>query len=124
MWQTQFGGDDRILTRTLQLDGAPYSVIGVMPPSFRFPTDNVALWLPLSLREEDFSNRQNTYLQAVGTVTEWCELRAGTCRVDGMFTRLARDYPETNEETGFSYFRQRDYVSPRNRLMISALLRR
>jgi len=122
LWQTQFGGDDQILTRTLQLDGAPYSVIGIMPSGFRFPSDNVSLWLPLTLREEDFANRTNTYLQAVGRLQRGVSIEQGRAELTALFTRLARDYPETNEETGFSFFRQRDYVSPRNRLMLLALL--
>ena len=35
--------------------------------------------------------------------------------------RLARDYPETNAETGVSFFRMRDNMSPRFRLMLTAL---
>ena len=35
--------------------------------------------------------------------------------------RLAREYPATNAETGFSFFRQRDEMSPRYRLMLLAL---
>ena len=35
--------------------------------------------------------------------------------------RLARAYPDTNEETGISYFRMRDNMSPRFRLMLLAL---
>lgn len=121
LWQTQFGGDEQILTRTLQLDGALYSVIGVMPPSFRFPSDDVVLWLPLSLREEDFADRNNTYLQGVGRLKSGVAFEQGRTELTAFAARLAQDYPETNEETGFSFFRQRDYVSPRNRLMLLAL---
>ena len=35
--------------------------------------------------------------------------------------RLARDYPDTNAETGISFFRMRDNMSPRFRLMLLAL---
>src|SRR4029077_4677742 len=37
LWRRRFGGDRSILGRALELDGAPYSVIGVMPASFVFP---------------------------------------------------------------------------------------
>jgi predicted permease len=121
LWQAQFGGDDRILGTTLQLDGTPHTVIGVMPPAFRFPGENVALWLPLSLREEDFLNRTNTYLDGVGRLKSGVSFEEGRTELSTVFARMARAYPETNAETGFSYFRQRDYVFPRNRLMLLAL---
>jgi len=37
LWRTQFQSDPRILGRTITLNGFPYTVIGVMPPSFRLP---------------------------------------------------------------------------------------
>jgi predicted permease len=121
LWQSHFGGDDRIVGTTLRLDGTPYVVIGVMPASFRFPGEGVALWLPLSLREEDFLDRRDTYLQSIGRLKNGVSFEQGRAELSTVFARLARDYPETNEETGFSFFRQRDYVFPRNRLMLLAL---
>lgn len=38
LWQEQFGGDPAILSKTIMLDGFPYSVIGVMPQSFHVPS--------------------------------------------------------------------------------------
>lgn len=37
LWKRRFGGDPAILGRTLLLNGAPHTVIGVMPPGFQFP---------------------------------------------------------------------------------------
>jgi predicted permease len=122
LWQSKFGSDDRILGTTLQLDGTPYVVIGVMPPAFRFPSEEAALWLPLSLREEDFLNRANTYLQSIGRLKNGVSFEQGRTELSTLAARLARDYPETNAETGFSFFRQRDYVFPRHRLMLLALV--
>ena len=41
--------------------------------------------------------------------------------LDVIFKRLAQDYPETNAETGFSFFRQRDQMAPGARLMLIVL---
>ena len=41
LWQRKFGGDPNIVGRTMTLDGAPgYTIHGVMPPSFAFPTQS------------------------------------------------------------------------------------
>jgi putative ABC transport system permease protein len=37
IWKRRFGGDPNILGKTLLLNGIPHTVIGVMPPGFRFP---------------------------------------------------------------------------------------
>ena len=66
VWQSEFGGDADVIGKTVRLDGTPRVVIGVMPASFHFPGPGVQLWTPLVLREDDFADRTNTYLQAVG----------------------------------------------------------
>src|SRR5262245_33043199 len=45
LWQGRFGGEPSIVGKTLTLDGKKYEVLGVMPPSFKFPR-NAALWAP------------------------------------------------------------------------------
>jgi predicted permease len=121
LWQTRFGGDPGILGRTVNLDGAPREVIGVMPAAFHFPTRDVQLWTPLVLREEDFADRNDTYLQGVGRLRDGMTLERARAELALIFARLARDYPESNAETGFSFFRQRDDMSPRYRLMLTVL---
>jgi len=46
LWQRHFGGDPRVVGRTLDVDGTPMTVIGVMPREFRYPT-GADLWTPL-----------------------------------------------------------------------------
>ena len=38
LWREHFGGDSGILSKTISLNGFPYSVIGVMPQSFHMPS--------------------------------------------------------------------------------------
>ena len=47
-WQTRYGRNEKILQHTLTLDNKPYSIVGVMPNSFRFPGE-FDIWLPLAL---------------------------------------------------------------------------
>ena len=49
LWQRAFGGEVQILGSTIQIDGAPTEIIGVMPEGFRFPNTDVDLWLPLTI---------------------------------------------------------------------------
>jgi putative ABC transport system permease protein len=51
LWQRRYAGDPAMVGRTIQINGAPYEVVGIMPPDFVLPTDfqNPApsvLWTP------------------------------------------------------------------------------
>jgi putative ABC transport system permease protein len=121
LWRSQFGSDAGVLGRTLNLDGRPHVVIGVMPASFHFPSPDVQLWTPLPLVADDFADRGDTYLQGVGRLLPGVTFEQARADLDLVVARLARDFPETNEETGVSFFRLRDEFSPRFRLMLQAL---
>ncbi|MBV9267622.1 MAG: ABC transporter permease [Acidobacteriaceae bacterium] len=62
LWQRSFAGNTAVMGRSVSLDGATYTVIGVMPPEFRFSmsvklskltSPPVDLWLPLSMKPSD-----------------------------------------------------------------------
>jgi putative ABC transport system permease protein len=44
LWQQEFGGDASIVGRPVRLDGEVYTVIGVMPSDFNFPSRSAQLW--------------------------------------------------------------------------------
>jgi putative ABC transport system permease protein len=49
MWQTRFESSTSILGKVVNLDGAPYTVVGVMPRGFHVLTDQELFWVPLQL---------------------------------------------------------------------------
>jgi predicted permease len=68
-WKRAFGGDRDILSRTIQLDGESYDIVGVMPPGFRdFFGRARELWAPLGLDSEEFTDERRT--------NEWLNLVA------------------------------------------------
>jgi predicted permease len=121
LWQTQFGGDERIIGKSIRLNDQPYVVIGVMPQGFRYPGDGVQVWRQLVLPDSAYLNRNDNYLDGVGRLREGATFEQGRAELATIFSRMQREFPETNSETGFSFFRQRDYVMPRNRLVLLAL---
>lgn len=121
LWQSQFGGQPAVLGQTVSLNGAPFIVIGVMPPSFYFPTRDAQIWTLLTLQENDFANRSNNFLEAVARLKPGVAFEQARAEITTIADRLARQYPETNEETGVSFFRMRDNMSPRFRVMLISL---
>jgi hypothetical protein len=47
LWRTRYGGDPSVVGTTIRVGGVPSTVVGIMPPGFRFP-DSSDLWLPLA----------------------------------------------------------------------------
>ena len=46
LWQRRFGANPQLIGKTLTLNGRYYTVIGIMPPSFQFPSNRVEVWAP------------------------------------------------------------------------------
>ena len=121
LWQSHFGGDPDVVGTSLSLDGTPHVVVGVMPRHFRFPTEGVQLWVPFTLREADFADRRNRYLEGVARLGPGVTFEQARADIAAIAARLAHDHPETNAEVGFGFFRQRDEMSPRYRTLLLAL---
>ena len=75
LWQRRFGGDQQVVGRTMQIDGAGYQIVGVMPRNFKLPTDfredfaePTELWIPLVL-EVDPNDRGNHGYYAAAQLT-------------------------------------------------------
>jgi putative ABC transport system permease protein len=69
LWRAQFGGDPDIVGRPLLIGGAPFSVVGVMPPAFRFPTSH-QLWMPLRLPDDGGGPRSGATVVVFGRLSD------------------------------------------------------
>lgn len=70
-WHSLFNSDPKILGRTVSLNSTPYTVIGVMPESFRFQGGSDFLFSPLDIGNKDLQDRSSGMLSVIG------RLRAG-----------------------------------------------
>jgi predicted permease len=52
LWKSWFGGDPAVLNQTYYVSGSNRTVVGVMGPEFRFPTDDTLLWISNRIRPE------------------------------------------------------------------------
>jgi predicted permease len=97
-WQRRFGGDPKAIGQTLQLNGRPFSVIGVMPRDFRFfyAPD---LFAPLAL-DPASSSRDFEYLVAVGRLKPGISLAQAQEEMNRIARNLETAYPKTNQQSG------------------------
>jgi predicted permease len=120
-WQTQFGGEPGIIGRQVVLDGKPFVVIGVMPRDFFFPNRTTQLWKPMRFREDDYAERDNTFLEVVGRLRDGVSIDAARAEMNVIAARLERQFPQENEKLAASVVGFRDELSSQARLLLIAL---
>lgn len=104
LWQQRFDGDPNITGRYIKLSGNAYSIVGVMPGGFDFPSGPVPtqVWAPLLLSPADLSNRGNRNLLVIGRLRNELPVEEGQKEVSATVSRIAEEHPETNSTVGAS----------------------
>jgi putative ABC transport system permease protein len=93
-WRQHLGSRPDLSQSHLKIDGAVYSVIGVLPAEFHFPPD-VELWLPADLDGENQSRTSHNY-SAVGRLRDGVTVE----QANGDISAIARHIHETSSEQG------------------------
>ena len=97
-WQQYFNGDRAIVNRAIRLDGRTYTVVGVMPPGFRFPLNSRnAVYTPLHRNSPWMTGRGNHWLQAVGRLKDGVTVGEAQADLAQVFANLGRAYPDTDK---------------------------
>lgn len=99
LWKTQFGGDEHIVGRALQLNGQSYTVIGVMSPAFVKP-EFASLWTPLVWDPVERTVRGEHHFLAVGLLKPHISIAQAQSELSAIAARLARQYPADNAGWG------------------------
>jgi len=121
LWTTHFGSEAGVLGRTVRLDGTPHTVIGVMPPTFHFPTRDVDLWTPLVLTGADFEDRNDNYLDGIARLAPGATVAGARAELNRVAARLREQYPRENENTAAVVYSLQDGISDRSRVLVLAL---
>ena len=105
LWQADFGGRTRALGETLDLNGRTYTVIGVMPPGFRFPDRAAALWIPYPFTPYDFRYFQLTAFRGhlIGRLAPASSIDALNNQVRTLTAALVHRFPNAAQKF-FTHF--------------------
>ena len=101
LWQRRFGGDPKLVGQKMVLDGAPYTVVGILPPDFHF-TDKRELMVPYVISEGEKRRRSATYLAAFARLKPGVTLDQARADMNSIATQLAQEYPQTNQDVGIT----------------------
>jgi len=93
-WQRQFGGDPDVLQKTMTLNGAPFSVIGVLPESFAFATPTLELLVPLA--PDPARSRGDHRLRVIGRLKPGTTMAQAHAEFSAIAAQLATQFPASN----------------------------
>ncbi len=108
-WTRRYGGDPRVVGRTLTLNGEPHEIVGVLPAGFSLPreamptlggAEDAEVVLPLPLGEKAAQIRGREDYNILGKLRPGVTLAAAQAEMDGITARLRREYPEIYPPNG------------------------
>jgi predicted permease len=102
LWRNRLGADPEIVGTTIEVNGGPHTVLGVLPPGFTVPTPWYLnrmhdVYFPF-LREETDQGRDSHWLLAIGRLKPGVSVETGDAELKSIAKTLEEQYPETNLE--------------------------
>jgi putative ABC transport system permease protein len=98
LWDRRYNRDRSIVGRAIQINSRPHTVIGIMPPKFRFP-ENQYLWLPISeFAINQFRNARG--LEVFARLKPGVSVAQAQQEGDAVAANLAATFPDTNKGWG------------------------
>jgi len=94
LWKSRFGGDREIIGKPITLDGAPYRVLGVMPPGFNFPL-NAQLYRRVP--QGDLASRSIRESSVLARLRSGVTIEQAQEELNAIATRWEQMYPDTNK---------------------------
>ena len=109
LWRRRYNADRNVLGKTIDLNADTFTIIGVMPPSFRFPTPDIELWSSMApiytvtgkgSLGDWVNNRSLRGYRIVGRMKDGVSLDQAQAEMNTIAERLARAYPDSEAGTG------------------------
>jgi predicted permease len=114
-WRERFGGDPDVIGRTVEVNGAPFEVVGVAPEGFKGATALHAplLWAPLAMqarlqpgRGDRLANRDSNFLGVIARMKPGASLESTRAGAVALLEGLREEHPETYVGTGIRVLAQ------------------
>jgi putative ABC transport system permease protein len=101
LWRTQLRADLAIVGQPLLLNGARYTVVGIMPKSFDPLLNNSDIWIPEAFTAKQLADYDNHYLNVMGRLKNGVSAAQAQAEMDTIAARLQHQHPIDNKDRGF-----------------------
>jgi putative ABC transport system permease protein len=103
LWQTRYGSDPAILSRSIQTGTIRRMVVGVAPPGFRFPPESAtAVIIPASVPVAAAAQRRTGWMFGVGRLRAGHTAASARTEFESLSAQLEQEFPEQNR--GSQYY--------------------
>ncbi len=106
LWHRSFGAQPDVVGRTVNLDGVQHTVVGILPPKFRFGSGGTDVWIPITVTGEE--NRASRNLRVLGRLRAGYGLEQARSEMSRIAQLLSEAYPDANAGNGANTVRLRD----------------
>jgi predicted permease len=123
VWQGWFAGDENVIGRKVQVNGAPRTIIGVMPPSFCFRNRAMDLWEPIGLNPaQDYRKTEGRWMMCVARMKPGVTQTEAQADMTTISRRLESAYPSFNKNWTVNVERLKDSLVKDVRTSLLVLL--
>ena len=95
LWRTTFHSDPSIVDKAITLDGVAFTVLGVMPRGFDYPS-NVEIWTPSAMAASAYSDFNNPYVRILGRLRPGITLAQAQKTLNDVEAQVAAAHPQTD----------------------------
>jgi len=95
LWRRRYGADSGLVGGTVRINQEPYTVVGVMPRDFAFPSTSEEVWVPMGEAPEDQSRGSHSFF-AMGRLADGVGFSDALTEMRAIGDRLREEYPVAN----------------------------
>jgi putative ABC transport system permease protein len=123
LWKGRYSGDPSLVGKTIRIDGADFTVIGVMPSEFewQFWSGQRKLWVPVGYTKTDFGRGDNSFLSIARLKPGVTEAQARS-EMEAVGSHVREQYPKEDGQMGATVSPLGDYGREGLRRTMLALL--
>jgi len=97
LWQSRYGGDPKIVGKSIRIDDQSYAVVGVMPGKFSFPLLGICnIWTPLAPTDQERADRNSAWFSSFARLKPGVTQQQAGAETSAIFSRLEKEYPKSN----------------------------
>lgn len=95
-WMTHFGGNAEAIGKPVTLNDKSYTVAGVMPPRFDFPSSDVDLWTLWRVTADEANQHGGHYIGVIARLASGVLPKSANTELDGIAAQLEKALPDSN----------------------------
>jgi predicted permease len=124
LYKRMFGGDPSAIGREVRLDGVMFTIVGVMPAGFEFPTfwtTGVDIWAPMRWTPEEAGSRNAAWVRAFGRLAPGASLEQAQAEISTISESLRAQFPDSHVDRGVAIVGLQDQTVREVRPALTAL---